>query len=134
MRLVLLAVTVFASCETEVPATVVIAPLPPSSPAETASGTLLAVPVPRGPDDACRVDGDCTWGEIPHDIRAPSDCMCLFGCAYLAQNKMTQLRRAGQHLRLCTPGMDGHGNGCPIDDCAAPPPIRCVSGRCTGKR
>jgi hypothetical protein len=60
--------------------------------------------------------------------------MCLLGCPYLAQNKSVAARRASQYDASCKPGMDGKGHGCPIDDCARPPPIYCVAGKCTGKR
>jgi hypothetical protein len=60
--------------------------------------------------------------------------MCLLGCPGLAQNKAVKERREGQYAKLCKPGMDGHGNGCPIDDCARPPPQKCVSGHCKANR
>lgn len=135
MRIALLASALLA-CKSEAPPTVVIAP-PPSANATvaSASGTLLPAPAPSGgPDDACRVDSDCTWGEIPHDILQATDCMCLLGCPGLAQSTSTASRRQAQYGALCKPGMDGRGHGCPIDDCAPPPPIRCVANKCAAKR
>ncbi len=56
--------------------------------------------------------------------------MCLFGCPYLAVNAATNIRRTQAYTKLCQPGMDNDGNRCPIDDCAAPPPIHCANGKC----
>ncbi|HEX7451089.1 MAG TPA: hypothetical protein VF294_02330, partial [Polyangiaceae bacterium] len=80
--------------------------------------------------DTCTVDGDCTWGEIPIEITKASDCMCLYGCGYLAQTNATAQRREQQHSKICKPNADGMGQACGIDDCAQPGPLFCDSGTC----
>lgn len=79
---------------------------------------------------ACSVANDCTWGEIDHEILSSTDCPCLLGCPYLPLSKTTVDRRTAQYNSLCTPGVDGHGNPCGVDDCAGPPPIVCNGGQC----
>ena len=76
--------------------------------------------------DECTVDTDCTFGEIDHEITKPSECVCLYGCVYLPETKMTAARRLAQHDRLCKPDQDGDGNSCGIDDCAVPGAVACV--------
>ena len=98
-----------------------VTPLPPLHPEQTG-----ATPS----DTECKVDADCTWGEIGHEITKPADCMCLLGCPGLPQNKTTESRRSAQYHRFCKPNQDGQGHSCPIDDCAPPPPIKCVRGAC----
>ncbi len=137
MKRAVVVMLAIVACKSEgQPATVVIAPTPTSSASQSAaSGTLLPPPTAStGADDACHADADCTWGEISHEINEPKDCMCLLGCPSLPQNKTTESRRSAAHMRLCKPGIDGQGNHCPIDDCARPPPIYCVSGKCTGHK
>jgi len=56
--------------------------------------------------------------------------MCLFGCPSIPMDKATLERRRQQYQAHCTPQQDGNGRQCPIDDCAAPPPIACVDGHC----
>ena len=80
--------------------------------------------------DTCTTADDCTWGEIAIEISKPSDCMCLYGCGYVAQTKTTAARREQQHATLCTPNKDGTGQSCGIDDCAAPGGITCLAGAC----
>ncbi|MEP7052263.1 MAG: hypothetical protein ABJB12_17995, partial [Pseudomonadota bacterium] len=80
--------------------------------------------------DSCAVAADCTWGEIPNELVKASDCRCLYGCGYLAQNTTTQERRAAQYEKLCNPQKDGRGDPCGIDDCAPPGVLSCVSGTC----
>ena len=83
--------------------------------------------------DTCVVDDDCTFGEIENEITKPSDCMCLYGCVYLPQTKMTAARRLAQHDRLCKPNVDGEGQACGIDDCAVPGAVVCMGGTCKAK-
>jgi len=78
----------------------------------------------------CAMPRDCVWGEIDHEILAATDCVCLFGCPSLIQTRETQMRRQMQYDELCTPGVDGMGNPCPVDDCIPPPPLDCVDGMC----
>ena len=85
-----------------------------------------------GSYDACATATDCAWGEIDHEILQASDCVCLFGCPHIPLSKVTVDRRNMQYDALCDPNKDGQGNPCPIDDCAIPPPIQCVSGKCVG--
>jgi len=80
--------------------------------------------------DACATAADCTWGEIDHEIITSSDCTCLYGCPYIPLSKTTVDRRQTQYQDLCTPGQDGQGNPCGIDDCALPPQIECQAGHC----
>lgn len=80
--------------------------------------------------DSCEVDSDCGWGEINREILTSDDCMCLYGCPYLPLPKATVQRRAEQHEKLCDPRVDGAGEPCGIDDCAAPPAIVCSAGKC----
>lgn len=83
-----------------------------------------------GTDDTCTAATDCVWGEIKSDITAKEQCPCLLGCPSLPQNKTTNDRRRSQYQMLCTPGKDGAGRACPIDDCAQPPPLVCTNGKC----
>jgi hypothetical protein len=83
-----------------------------------------------GPYDTCSAPTDCAWGEINHEILSSSDCLCLFGCPSLPLSKTTFDRRNAQYKSLCTPGKDGKGNQCPVDDCAGPPEIACKNGKC----
>src|SRR4051812_8165722 len=80
--------------------------------------------------DSCAVDDDCTLGEIEIEITKPSDCMCLYGCVYLPQTKMTAARRASQHQKLCKSDVDGQGQPCGIDDCIVPGTALCMNGKC----
>lgn len=83
-----------------------------------------------GSDNACQQASDCAWGEISHEILTKADCMCLFGCPYLPQNRDTVERRRAQYNALCTPGRDGQGMPCPIDDCIDMPDLSCLNGIC----
>jgi Kazal-type serine protease inhibitor domain len=83
-----------------------------------------------GSDRSCKLSTDCAWGEIDHEILASIDCICLFGCPSLIQNKTTVGRRQGQYASLCDPRTDGQGRPCPIDDCMMPPPLVCTQGQC----
>jgi hypothetical protein len=83
-----------------------------------------------GAYDVCATAADCAWGEIEHEILQASDCVCLYGCPYIPLSKETVDRRNMQYQALCTPGQDGNGNPCGVDDCAVPPPIQCMSGKC----
>jgi hypothetical protein len=82
------------------------------------------------PYNSCKVDSDCAWGEIKHEILKKLDCVCLYGCPYLPLAKSAVSRRAQQHSDLCDPRSDGNGDPCGIDDCALPPPIVCEDGTC----
>ena len=93
-------------------------------------GAASAASAPAEPTDACTVAEDCAWGEINHEIRTTCDCICLFGCPGTPLSKSTLERRNAQYDARCTRGKDGAGQACPVDDCAAPPPIACVNGRC----
>lgn len=79
---------------------------------------------------ACQTSTDCAWGEIDHEIVRSTDCVCLLGCPMLVLNRVTVDRRQAQYRSLCTPGRDGMGNPCPIDDCSQPPPLVCRDGAC----
>jgi hypothetical protein len=83
-----------------------------------------------GPYDTCSVASDCAWGEIDREIVTAADCPCLFGCPHLALGAETVKRRQDQYKALCTPGKNGKGQTCPIDDCAQPPPLACNGGKC----
>jgi hypothetical protein len=80
---------------------------------------------------SCVTATDCVWGEIDHEILQSTDCTCLFGCPSLIQNVATRDRRQTEYSVVCTPGYDGQGNPCPIDDCMMPPPLECVAGECS---
>ena len=96
-----------------------------------ACGGSVTVPgVSPGPYDTCAAPTDCAWGEIDHEISSSSDCVCLFGCPHLPLSKATVDRRTAQYNAVCTPGTDGKGNPCPVDDCAAPPKLDCQAGKC----
>jgi hypothetical protein len=82
------------------------------------------------PYNECRVDSDCAWGEIPHEILKKSDCICLYGCPYLALAESTVSRRTAQYEKLCDPREDRNGDPCGIDDCAMPPQVVCQEGVC----
>lgn len=79
---------------------------------------------------SCQTAADCQWGEIRHEILAPTDCVCLLGCPSTALNRATVARRNAQYMALCTPGRDGNGRPCPIDDCGGPPALECRMGAC----
>jgi hypothetical protein len=83
-----------------------------------------------GPYDSCRVDTDCAWGEIDHEIETAKDCACLYGCPYLPLSKTTAERRMAKHDALCDPRHAGDGSPCGIDDCANPGRIVCNQGKC----
>jgi len=93
-------------------------------------GDASAPPQVGAPYNGCKVDSDCAWGEIEHEILERKDCVCLYGCPYIPLSKQTVERRAGQHARLCEARQDGHGDPCGIDDCAEPPPLVCDAGVC----
>lgn len=99
-------------------------------PGEDAGVTSGASSSSGGPYDTCTAPTDCAWGEIGHEILSSSDCQCLFGCPHIPLSKTTFDRREMQYKSLCTPGKDGKGNQCPIDDCALPPQIDCKDGKC----
>ncbi len=73
----------------------------------------------------CENADDCTFTEIADEIRGTEDCPCLFGCPYLPVNEATAMRRQAAYDAMCTPGIDGDGNDCPVDDCAPPPTAIC---------
>ncbi len=83
--------------------------------------------------DACTTATDCAWGEIDHEILSSSDCVCLLGCPSFPLSQATVNRRQMQYDALCTPGKDGMGNPCPVDDCAGPGPIACTGGHCVAE-
>lgn len=89
---------------------------------------------PLASPTACSSDSDCALGEINHEIRSKADCVCLYGCPYLALSKDTIARRQSQYNALCDPNIDGNGNPCGVDDCAVPPNPLCVAGECTFSR
>jgi hypothetical protein len=97
----------------------------------TDTGTADSGAGDAGPVNSCNVPEDCAWGEIDREILAPTDCICLFGCPTLALNTETVERRQAQYSEHCTPGRDGEGNPCPVDDCLPPPALRCVDNICT---
>jgi hypothetical protein len=80
--------------------------------------------------DTCLTNDDCTWGEISKEILSATDCICLYGCPYLPQTKVTATRRGDQYKALCDPRTNGKGQPCGIDDCALPGPISCINGTC----
>jgi hypothetical protein len=82
------------------------------------------------PTDTCVSNDDCIWGEIPNEILRASDCICLYGCVYLPQTKVTATRRGDQYKALCNPQTNGKGQPCGIDDCAVPGAIACLDGMC----
>lgn len=86
--------------------------------------------IDAGPDNACTMASDCAWGEIDHEITQRSDCICLFGCPSIPQNRATVERRQAQYRMHCDPRVDGMGDPCPVDDCIAPPPLSCTAGAC----
>ena len=83
-----------------------------------------------GSTTSCTQASDCAWGEIGHEILAAADCICLYGCPYLAMNQTTAQRRRAEYDALCNPRISGNGQPCGIDDCAMPPAIECVDGVC----
>jgi hypothetical protein len=85
-----------------------------------------------GSTASCNVPSDCAWGEISREILVSADCPCLYGCVYLPLNRTTVDRRQQQYAALCTPGYDGLGRSCGIDDCIMPPALLCIQGQCMG--
>jgi hypothetical protein len=82
------------------------------------------------PYNACKVDSDCAWGEIEHEIRSRKDCVCLYGCPYIPLSKQTAQRRAARYAEFCSSREDGNGDPCGIDDCAQPGAVVCNQGAC----
>ncbi|MEI8256603.1 MAG: hypothetical protein WCJ30_13095 [Deltaproteobacteria bacterium] len=78
----------------------------------------------------CTAASQCAYGEIDHEIRVRADCPCLSGCEFVAMNVTTRLRRQMQYQSLCTPGVDGMGRPCGVDDCISPPPLECRMNVC----
>lgn len=85
-------------------------------------------------DDACETASDCGYGEIRNEILTKTDCVCLFGCPFLALNKATVTRRQAQYQHLCDPRVDGKGQSCPIDDCVTLPDPSCVDHKCVATK
>jgi len=79
---------------------------------------------------ACVAATECTRTEIDHEILAVADCPCLYGCPFTIVNVQTANRRAAQYDLRCTPGVDGQGRNCGIDDCIAPAPLACIDQVC----
>jgi len=96
----------------------------------TGGGAGVGGQTSTGGFDACVTASDCGFGEIDHEILTPVDCPCLFGCPFIPLSQITVDRRNTQYKQLCTPGVDGQGNGCGIDDCAGPGPAACLNGHC----
>jgi len=69
-------------------------------------------PEPTPDSESCSVSSDCVFGEIDHEIRRGTDCLCLYGCPYLPLNRASIERRQSQYDELCNPGEDGNGNSC----------------------
>jgi hypothetical protein len=86
------------------------------------------------PPDACLISSDCDWGEIDREILSADACPCLYGCPGIALSRETIQRRQAQYDALCTPGRDGKGQPCGIDDCIVPPPLACIAQRCMAPR
>jgi hypothetical protein len=86
--------------------------------------------VDAGSTTSCSVQSDCAWGEINHEILTAADCPCLYGCPYVLLNQTTVARRSLQYSALCSPGHDGQGRPCGIDDCIMPPTLLCIQGEC----
>lgn len=78
----------------------------------------------------CTTANQCRWGEIDHEIRVRGDCPCLSGCGFVPMNQTTMQRRDMQYQSLCTPGVDGMGRPCGVDDCISPPPLECRMNAC----
>ncbi|HWA72594.1 MAG TPA: hypothetical protein VG937_09675 [Polyangiaceae bacterium] len=97
---------------------------------DAAGGKATGGAATGGSDNACENASDCAWGEINHEILTKADCVCLFGCPYLPQSRTTVERRRAQYTALCTPGQNGQGMPCPIDDCIEMPSLSCVNGAC----
>jgi hypothetical protein len=93
-------------------------------------GNSVVTGLDAGLDDSCTVAADCAWGEITHEILSAADCPCLLGCPTLPESKTVVERRKAQYDALCTPGKDGKGALCPVDDCAYPPALACQAGHC----
>jgi hypothetical protein len=87
-------------------------------------------PTSPGPYDSCSTASDCQFGEINKEILQPSDCPCLYGCAFIPLSKTTVERRAAQYATFCTPHKDGQGHDCGVDDCAGPNATACVNNSC----
>jgi hypothetical protein len=70
---------------------------------------------------ACNATSDCTRTEIDHEITSSADCVCLYGCPFLAVNVETANRRMAQWMLLCK----SNQLNCGVDDCAVPSPVTC---------
>lgn len=81
-------------------------------------------------NNSCNAATECAWGEIDHEILTRADCPCLAGCPGIALSRATVERRQRQYSALCTPGVDGMGRPCGVDDCIPPPPLECRAGVC----
>jgi hypothetical protein len=83
---------------------------------------------------SCSTEADCAWTEFGAEILTRANCPCVFGCANNVVNVTTAQRRQAAYNMLCTPGVDGNGNMCPVDDCAMPPAAQCQAGVCVPPR
>jgi hypothetical protein len=128
--------TIGCEKESEKPASEAGQPASEAGPAESGPAETGPEPAPKPepmvgpPYNSCNRDSDCAWGEIPHEIEQASDCICLYGCPYLALSKETVDRRVAQAQSKCNPRQDGQGQPCGIDDCNMPPPAVCSQGAC----
>ena len=79
---------------------------------------------------ACTAATECTRTEIDHEILTAADCPCLYGCPFTIVNAQTASRRMAEYQARCTPGVDGQGRSCGVDDCIAPAQLACINQVC----
>jgi hypothetical protein len=77
---------------------------------------------------ACSVDSDCTISEFARPVASVAACYCV-ACAGAALNRATAESYRAQWTAACTQWTAAQP--CPIYDCIAPPPVRCIAGLCT---
>jgi hypothetical protein len=80
---------------------------------------------------ACKVDADCAWSDIDHEIHRVSDCSCVYTCRHIPLANESVLRRSAQREGVCVPEPAGIQSHCDDVDCDAPPPIACIEGQCS---
>jgi hypothetical protein len=109
-----LAIIVFVACTSPAPPPPMPVPPPPPVPAEL----------------ACKVDGDCLWGDLAIDVNTPDDCDCL-RCRAAIVNRETSVRRTrawNQHCKVENHVLNDR-KVCPTYECLWSK-LGCRRGRC----
>jgi hypothetical protein len=77
---------------------------------------------------ACLADTDCQFSFTDRPVPSVAACYCLT-CDGAALNRAAAESYQTQWVATCSQWSTAQN--CPIYDCIAPPPVRCVGGLCT---